>query len=530
MRWTPKRLILAIGMVVTGSLNTLIAKWTTTEEARNTIGIKENFDHPFLQSTGYFFGEFMCLIVYFLYRLVIKTIIYVSNDDEPLEKRKEIQEVVIDNDAEVIDVEEDEHEKSIHSTPMRPVRRPQFSKTIVEMEDDGEDEDPDFDRVSSTASTDSGAISSDSEAAVVVSINDDLIKSDEKIEFTWRNYYLFLFPAICDVSATSAMYVALYLTSASSYQMLRGSVIIFTGLASRFFLRKKLNWYKWLGMFVILGGLFVVGCADLFSKKCGIQGTDDGSSDFQNDTTAVDTDLFDGINAYGNDTIPSDDGTNDTCNEDKENRHAMIGDFILICAQIVVAIQGTYEEKLLKKYSVAPILAMGLEGLFGFTILSCLLVVMRHIETGSKFWGHSPLPPFYLEDAYDGFVQLQNDHSLLGAFIAVIISISIFNMTGITVTQEMSATTRMVLDSVRTIFVWIFSLGFQWQSFHFLQPLGFFFIFVGMCFYYNLLIVPNLRKLRKFYQENREKKNEISPTLPTSIARQVSIEEEPTIK
>merc|ERR1711992_282458 len=152
------------------------------------------------------------------------------------------------------------------------------------MEDDGEDEDPDFDRVSSTASTDSGAISSDSEAAVVVSINDDLIKSDEKIEFTWRNYYLFLFPAICDVSATSAMYVALYLTSASSYQMLRGSVIIFTGLASRFFLRKKLNWYKWLGMFVILGGLFVVGCADLFSAdECGVvspgNGTNSGNDD-----------------------------------------------------------------------------------------------------------------------------------------------------------------------------------------------------------------------------------------------------------
>jgi hypothetical protein len=34
-------------------------------------------------------------------------------------------------------------------------------------------------------------------------------------------------------------------------------------------------------------------------------------------------------------------------------------------------------------------------------------------------------------------------------------------VTGITVTQEMSATTRMVLDSVRTIFIWMISLGLK---------------------------------------------------------------------
>ena len=41
---------------------------------------------------------------------------------------------------------------------------------------------------------------------------------------------------------------------------------------------------------------------------------------------------------------------------------------------------------------------------------------MKHIKTGSKVWGHSPLPPFYLEDAYDGLVQLLNNHDLLGKY------------------------------------------------------------------------------------------------------------------
>ena len=52
-------------------------------------------------------------------------------------------------------------------------------------------------------------------------------------------------------------------------------------------------------------------------------------------------------------------------------------------------------------------------------------------------------------------------HFFSGAFIGVIVSICIFNVTGITVTQEMSATTRMVLDSVRTIFIWMISLGLK---------------------------------------------------------------------
>ena len=64
------------------------------------------------------------------------------------------------------------------------------------------------------------------------------------------------------MTGTSVMYVALTLTSASSFQMLRGAVIIFTGLNSMIFLRRKLEWFRWFGMFVIVCGLVIVGAAD----------------------------------------------------------------------------------------------------------------------------------------------------------------------------------------------------------------------------------------------------------------------------
>lgn len=54
-------------------------------------------------------------------------------------------------------------------------------------------------------------------------------------------------------------------------------------------------------------------------------------------------------------------------------------------------------------------------------------------------------------------------------FLGNILSIAYFNFSGISVAKEISATTRMVLDSVRTFFIWTFSLAIGWQGFHPLQ-------------------------------------------------------------
>ena len=52
----------------------------------------------------------------------------------------------------------------------------------------------------------------------------------------------------------------------------------------------------------------------------------------------------------------------------------------------------------------------------------------------------------------------------------------------------MSATTRMVLDSMRTLIIWIVALALKWQQFYWIQLLGFFFLCVGMCLYNDIII------------------------------------------
>lgn len=80
------------------------------------------------------------------------------------------------------------------------------------------------------------------------------------------NRLVFLPPAMMDLLATSTMYVGLNMTFASSFQMLRGAVIVFTGLLSVAFLNRKLNFIKWFGIFFVILGLAVVGLSDFSSN------------------------------------------------------------------------------------------------------------------------------------------------------------------------------------------------------------------------------------------------------------------------
>ena len=79
-------------------------------------------------------------------------------------------------------------------------------------------------------------------------------------------------------------------------------------------------------------------------------------------------------------------------------------------------------------------------------------------------------------------------------FTGTILSIAFFNFAGVSVTKELSATTRMVLDSVRTLVIWLVSLAVLWQDFNYLQVIGFILLLIGMCLYNNILIVPKLER------------------------------------
>ncbi|XP_056150745.1 solute carrier family 35 member F6 [Lampris incognitus] len=251
------------------------------------------------------------------------------------------------------------------------------------------------------------------------------------------NPLIFLPPAMCDMTATSLMYVALSMTSASSFQMLRGAVIIFTGLLSVAFLGRRLLTSQWIGILTTILGLVVVGLADF-------------------------------VNGHKDDT--------------HKLSEVITGDLLIIMAQIIVSVQMVLEEKFVYKHDVHPLRAVGTEGLFGFFVLSLLLIPMFFIPVGS----FSNNPRQVLEDALDAFCQIGYQPLIVLALLGNTVSIAFFNFAGISVTKEISATTRMVLDSLRTLVIWVVSLALGWETFHGLQVLGFVILLLGTALYNGL--------------------------------------------
>jgi hypothetical protein len=61
------------------------------------------------------------------------------------------------------------------------------------------------------------------------------------------------------------------------------------------------------------------------------------------------------------------------------------------------------------------------------------------------------------------------------------------------VTKHINASTRMVLDSLRTLVIWAFSMGVQWEQFCYVQVIGFVVLLSGTVVYNELVRVPGIK-------------------------------------
>ena len=123
----------------------------------------------------------------------------------------------------------------------------------------------------------------------------------------------------------------------------------------------------------------------------------------------------------------------------------LTGDLLIITAQVIVAIQMVYEEKVLSKYDAPPLQAVGLEGLyecivafrqscdrfclqlfvwflirerctvaglFGFVVLGLLLIPLYYIPGKAPFFNGDRV-----EDVFDAFRQMKENYIIILATV-----------------------------------------------------------------------------------------------------------------
>lgn len=200
----------------------------------------------------------------------------------------------------------------------------------------------------------------------------------------WR-VLLLAAPSTCDICGTTLMNVGLLLVAASIYQMTRGALVLFVGVFSVVFLRRKLHLFQWLSLVGVMTGVAIVGLAGAI----------------QPDKKHVGTDLPHASTAdIGSDAA-----------------RVIVGVLMIAGAQIFTATQFVLEEWILERSDIEPLRVVGWEGFFGFTV-TLLGMAVLHLAIGRTEAGH--LGPF---DMVEGWRQFWEYRPVFISSVLIMISI-----------------------------------------------------------------------------------------------------------
>lgn len=291
----------------------------------------------------------------------------------------------------------------------------------------------------------------------------------------WRVILLAL-PACCDIAGTTLMNVGLLFVAASIYQMTRGALVLFVGLFSVIFLHRKLYLYQWSALFIVVLGVAVVGLAGAIAPNPQAQPEPRST--------------MEAVVLFARATVEDIKVTA----RSTEALWTIIGVLMIALAQIFTATQFVLEEWILEQYALEPLKVVGWEGLFGF-IVTVIAMIILHLVVGRTEQGRNG----YF-DAEEGWREMTHNKAIAVSSVLIMISIGGFNFFGLSVTRTVSATARSTIDTCRTLFIWIVSLGLGWETFKWLQILGFALLVYGT-FLFNDIVRPPLKSCIKKRKE-----------------------------
>ena len=276
---------------------------------------------------------------------------------------------------------------------------------------------------------------------------DELIETNQRQDVSPFLFYVFL-SMLCDLIGSILRNISLLFLPGSVFQMLRGGLILITSMYSFFILKKSLKKFQLIGIIIVFIGLFIVGLYSLLLKD-----------KFEN---------------YKN--IP-------------------LGISLLLASLFIQGFQFIFQEKVMNEYNCHPMQLIAWEGTWGLIIIIIVLIFSEFIVCSNdiKDICCKKGDEYYLEKTILAFRQMSEKLPLLFFCLFSTISIGFYNFYGTVLAKLSSSTTRLVMDSARTLVVWIFFLTLHMENgqvlevFSYQQLIGFLLVIIGQIIYNGLL-------------------------------------------
>ena len=274
-------------------------------------------------------------------------------------------------------------------------------------------------------------------------------------------FYRAGFGGACDCFGSGLQTFALFFVPPSIYSIAKNATVIFTALFSVFYLKKSLYRHQIFSIFIIMLGFILVAISDI------VFGEQKSSSSF--------------------------------------DFMSVIGILSLLISLMFQGFVFTYQEKLLDNFEINPLQMVGMESMMGAIVCTVLLCITSLIPcTHPEFCNaldKQPIdsPPHSLFDLGLNYAWVY--------FMLTAISVMIFNFVGLIITKYAGSVFRVILDTLRTIVIWVISIIIRFES---LSPpikivfeiIGFVLLILGNLIY-NEIIVIKFCGLDKFIKKNR---------------------------
>jgi len=282
----------------------------------------------------------------------------------------------------------------------------------------------------------------------------------------WRKYDAILFPTFFDLLASGLLSIGLLYTTASMYQMLRGTEIIFTAVLSVFILHRQLNSQNIIGLALCTVGLFIVGYSGLLMCKAP-----------ENNNYELFSSSF---SVWGSSTPASE---------------TLLGILLIIGAEAIQALQIVAEDFLMSAADtqLPPVEVVGYEGAFGLILLLMfLLPALQFSRFGKEGSG-------LREDSIESILMVSRSPQLFQYAAGYVALMAAYNFAGMMVTENMGALSRTIAETSRTLLVWAADLflyykvkvkgaegghlGEAWTRYSWVQLAGFSIMVIGTACY-----------------------------------------------